>query len=132
MPYVTYPTWARRGERLALVARYLPILGLASADLFIFDEPIPKVVSLLAVLATGACVTGAAFRRYHVEWIGMSLLALVMLVAIGFMVPYVPGVMIWLSVSLTLSLGDRWVRLARESWLAREELRLERKLRDGE
>lgn len=132
MPYVVYPTWARRSERLALLARYTPVMGLAMADLFIYPGPIPGFVSLLAVLASIATVVGVVLRRFHVEWIGMSLLAIAMLAAIGFMVPYVSGTMTWLSISLTLSLGDRWVRLLRESWLAREELHRARGLEDGE
>lgn len=132
MPYVVYPTWARRSERLALLSRYAPVMGLAMADLLVYDGPIPGAVSLLAVLASAAAAIGVGLGRFHIEWVGMSILVITMLAAIGFMMPYVSGAMTWLSISLTLSFGDRWVRLLRESWMAREELHRARGLEDGE
>ena len=124
MPYVVYPAWARRGERIALVARYLPLLALMMFDVWRDDVPVPMYVSILGVIACLLCIGGAATRRYHFEWIGLSTLATTLLVGVGIMIPRVSGPTVWLAIALAFSLGDRWVRLARESWAAREEHRI--------
>ena len=124
MPYVVYPVWARRGEQIALIARYTPLLALMVHDLLVDSVPVPVLVSVVGAIACLLCIGGAATRRYHFEWIGLSTLATTLLVGIGIMVPRVSGLTVWLTISLALSLGDRWVRLARESWAAREEHRL--------
>ena len=124
MPYVVYPVWARRGEQVALIARYTPLLALMAHDLLVDSMPVPALVSAIGLLACLLCIGGAATRRYHFEWIGLSTLATTLLIGVGIMIPRVSGLTVWLAVALALSLGDRWVRLARESWAAREEHRI--------
>lgn len=124
MPYVVYPAWARRGEQIALIARYTPLLALMAHDLLVDSVPVPALVSAIGLLACLLCIVGAATRRYHFEWIGLSTLATTLLIGVGIMIPRVSGLTVWLAIALALSLGDRWVRLARESWTAREEHRI--------
>lgn len=124
MPYVVYPAWARRGEQVALIARYTPLLALMAHDLLTDSVPVPSLVSAIGLLACLLCIGGVATRRYHFEWIGLSTLATTLLIGVGIMIPRVSGLAVWLAFALALSLGDRWVRLARESWAAREEQRI--------
>ena len=124
MPYVVYPVWARRGEQVALIARYTPLLALMAHDLLVDSMPVPALVSAIGLLACLLCIGGAATRHYHFEWIGLSTLATTLLIGVGIMIPRVSGLTVWLAIALALSLGDRWVRLARESWAAREEHRI--------
>ena len=124
MPYVVYPAWARRGERIALIARYTPLLALMVHDALFDSMPAPALVSAVGAIASLLCIGGAATRRYHFEWIGLSTLATTLLVGVGIMIPRVSGLTVWLAIALAFSLGDRWVRLARESWAAREEHRI--------
>ena len=124
MVYVDFPIWARTGERIALVIRYLPFVALGLVGALIPSRSSVPPVSVIVSLAAIACLVGAVTRRYHIEWLGISVLAVAMSVAITIQAAAGHHSMLWLSVALACSLGDRWVRLARESWLAREELRV--------
>lgn len=121
MPYVNYPTWAKATERLALVLRYLPLFMLAIVGAITNDTLVPLPLSILLSATTLVCMIGVFTRRYHVEWVGLSATALVLTITSVVMFPNASASAVWLSIALTCSFGDRWVRMARESWMARAE-----------
>lgn len=123
MPYVNYPSWAKVTERFALLLRYFPLFTLSIVGVFVDRGMIPSWLCVLLALSTLMCMVGVLTRRYHVEWVGLSATALLLTIGTTIMADTASPTTVWLAIALTCSFGDRWVRMARESWLARAEAR---------
>lgn len=110
IPYMTEPPWAKHGQRLALLLRYLSIILLGIFCLFYSIQWVPLVGLVLITTGLAASI-GVITGYYRFEWISIGPMTAALLVAAILVWPFSAGIVEALIFALAFTQVDRLIHL---------------------